>query len=88
MSAAPLPHALMQWHAIVGSPDSLNMTGSLWDGADPCRGDLAHTALTVLCDRLAEDAGGEPDCYLCLWEGYGGLDEYGPYASASACRCA
>ena len=71
------PHALMQWHAIVGSPDYLNMRGSLWDGANPCRGDLAHSALTVLCDRLAEDARGELDCYFCLWEGYGGLDEYG-----------
>jgi hypothetical protein len=71
------PHALMQWHAIVGSPDYLNMTGSLWDGADPCRGNLAHVALTCLCDRLAEDAGEEPDCYFCLWEGYGRLDGYG-----------
>jgi hypothetical protein len=71
------PHALMQWHAAVGSPDHLNMRGSLWDGADPCRGDLAHSALAVLCDRLAEDAGGELDCYFCLWDGYGGLDEYG-----------
>src|SRR5437763_16043863 len=25
-------HALMQWHALVGSSDSLNFTGSLWDG--------------------------------------------------------
>lgn len=71
------PHALMQWHAIVGSPDHLNMRGSLWDGADPSRGDLAHSALAVLCDRLAEDAGGEPDCYFSLWEGYGELDGYG-----------
>jgi hypothetical protein len=70
-------HALMQWHAIVGSPDYLNMTGSLWDGADPCRGDLDHLALSVLCDRLAGDPEDEPDCYFCLWEGYGELETYG-----------
>jgi hypothetical protein len=69
------PHALMQWHAIVGSPDYLNMTGSLWDGANPCRGELVHSALSILCDRLAEDP--EPDCYFCLWEGYDGLETYG-----------
>jgi hypothetical protein len=69
------PHALMQWHAIVGSPDYLNMTGSLWDGANPCRGGLAQPALSALCDRLAE--GSEPDCYFCLWEGHGGLKTYG-----------
>lgn len=67
----------MQWHAIVGSPDYLDMRGSLWDGANPCRGELAHSALAVLCDRLAGDPQNEPDCYFCLWEGYGGLDTYG-----------
>jgi hypothetical protein len=77
-------HALMQWHAIVGSPDYLNMTGSLWDGADPSRGDLAHSALTVLCDRLAGDPEDEPNCYFCLWEGYGGLEDYGWLEKASA----
>ncbi len=70
------PHALMQWHAIVGSPDYLNVTHSLWEGANPRRGALAHFALSSLCDRL--DRGqSEPDCYFCLWEGYGGLESYG-----------
>jgi hypothetical protein len=68
------PHALMQWHAIVGSPDHLNIRDSLWDGANPCRGTLTYRALTVLCDRLAEDAEDEPNCYFCLWDGYGGLE--------------
>jgi hypothetical protein len=70
------PHALMQWHAIVGSPDSLNVTGSLWDGANPPRGELAHSALAVLCDQLAQYPE-EPDCYFCLWEGYDELETYG-----------
>lgn len=29
------------------------------------------------CDRLAEYPEDEPDCYFCLWEGYGGLEDYG-----------
>lgn len=70
------PHALMQWHGIVGSPDSLNMKNSLWDGANPCRGSLPPLSLSVLCDRLAQGQH-EPDCYFCLWEGYGGLETYG-----------
>ncbi len=70
------PHALMQWHAIVGSPDCLNVTHSLWDGANPRRGVLAPSALSVLCDRLAQDQP-ELGCYFCLWEGYGGLETYG-----------
>jgi hypothetical protein len=85
------PHALMQWHALVGSPDYLNVRGSLWDGGNPSRGNLAYRALTVLCDRLAEDAGDEPDCYFCLWEGYDGLATYGwlettlaPYSEVNA----
>jgi len=72
------PHALMQWHALVGSPDYLNMAGSLWDGANPSRGNqVAYAALTVLCNRLAGDPEDEPDCYFCLWEGYGELETYG-----------
>jgi hypothetical protein len=31
----------MQWHTIVGSPDPLNFTGSLWPGEAPERGNLA-----------------------------------------------
>ncbi len=31
-------HPLMQWHAVVGSPDYDNMEGSLWPGDDPDRG--------------------------------------------------
>jgi hypothetical protein len=67
----------MQWHALVGSPDYLNMAGSVWDGANPDRGNLAHATLTVLCNLLAEDAEDEPDCYFCLWEGHSELETYG-----------
>ncbi len=70
------PHALMQWHAIVGSPDYLNMKGSLWEGENPRRGSLAHSTLHALCDRLAEGHDAD-DCYFCLWEGHGELETYG-----------
>lgn len=66
----------MQWHAIVGSPDYLNVTGSLSDGANPRRGALAKFALSIMCDRLAQGQQ-EPDCYFCLWEGYDRLETYG-----------
>jgi hypothetical protein len=42
------PHALMQWHALVGSADELNMRGSLWAGQNPRRGNLAPHVLAAL----------------------------------------
>jgi hypothetical protein len=71
------PHRLMQWHALVGTPDYLNMRGSLWEGANPHRGNLAPQPLGALCDRLSEHTATAEDCYFCLWEGYGGLESYG-----------
>jgi len=38
-------HALMQWHAVVGSPDHDNMEGSLWPGDDPERGNVVPRVL-------------------------------------------
>jgi hypothetical protein len=70
-------HALMQWHALVGSADWLNMTGSLWEGGDPHRGNLAHEALAVLCDCLARHTATPEDCYFAVWEGWNGLEGYG-----------
>lgn len=71
------PHRLMQWHALVGSADWLNMAGSLWEGENPTRGNLDPKELAVLCDLLARHTGTAHDCYFCLWEGYGGLERYG-----------
>jgi hypothetical protein len=71
------PHALMQWHSLVGSADWLNMSGSLWEGDNPSRGNLAPQVLGTLCDLLAEHTATARDCYFCLWEGYGSLDHYG-----------
>lgn len=67
-------HRLMQWHALVGSADPLNMTGSLWPGGDPQRGNLVPEALAHLCQVLADHTATAERCWLCLWEGYGWID--------------
>ena len=64
-------HPLMQWHALVGSPDPLNMSGSLWRGRDPERGNLIPEILGPLCDLLADLTTTPEHCFFCLWEGYG-----------------
>ena len=65
------PHALMQWHAIVGSPDHLNFRGSLWPGSEPERGNLAPEQLEALCSVLAEQTHNADHCFFGLWIGYG-----------------
>jgi hypothetical protein len=47
-------HSLMQWHALVGSPDALNITGSQWPGSNPQRGNLAPEVLGPLCELLGD----------------------------------
>lgn len=64
-------HPVMQWHALVGSTDALNMTGSLWPGADPCRGNVVPDVLARLCDVLADHSSTPERSYFCVWEGYG-----------------
>jgi hypothetical protein len=64
-------HPLMQWHALVGSPDPLNLRGSLWRGRDPERGNLIPEILGPLCDLLADHTATPEQCFFCLWEGYG-----------------
>jgi hypothetical protein len=61
----------MQWHALVGSPDSLNMTGSLWRGGNPERGNLAAEPLAALCKILGRHTEQEAHCFFGVWEGYG-----------------
>jgi len=64
-------HALMQWHALVGSSDSLNASGSLWPGGNPQRGHLQPNLLAALCDLLCGFTAKPERCFFCLWEGYG-----------------
>ena len=64
-------HPVMQWHALVGSADALNVTGSLWPGENPQRGNLAPEVLAPLCDPLADHTATPERCFFCLWEGWG-----------------
>ena len=64
-------HPVMQWHALVGSPDPFNMRGSLWPGSDPERGNLVPEVLGPLCYLLADHTATPEHCFFCLWEGYG-----------------
>ncbi len=61
----------MQWRALVGSSDRLNMTGSRWRGQDPRRGHMVPEVLGPLCGLLAEHTDAADHCYFCLWDGYG-----------------
>jgi hypothetical protein len=67
-------HSVMQWHALVGSADALNATGSLWPGQNPQRGNLAPALLAPLCDVLADHAATPERCFFCLWEGWGWVE--------------
>jgi hypothetical protein len=67
-------HPLMQWHSLVGSPDPLNVTGSLWRGSNPQRGNLESDVLAALCGVLGEHTSNLDDCFFCLWDGYGWID--------------
>jgi hypothetical protein len=68
-------HPLMQWHALVGSRDPFNFTGSQWSGGDPERGNLRPEILGPLCELLAHHTSTREECCFCVWEGYGWLED-------------
>jgi len=70
-------HPLMQWHALVGSWDSLDFTGSLWPGCDPSRGNLALDPLRALCALLAKHTTDLEHCFFALWIGWGWVEGIG-----------
>jgi hypothetical protein len=67
-------HPVMQWHAIVGSPDSLTFRGSLWPGRPPERGNLAAAQLEALCGVLAWHTADSERCFFGLWIGWGWVE--------------
>jgi len=67
-------HALMQWHALVGSAETVHMAGSLWRGRDPQRGNLEPETLGELCGLLGAHTTTTSDCFFCVWEGYGWVE--------------
>lgn len=64
-------HPLMQWHALIGSPDHLNFKGSLWPGGDPELGNLGGHSLEVLCGLLGENTTDAEHCFFAVWDGWG-----------------
>ena len=67
-------HPLMQWHALVGASDCVNMSDSTWPGGDPARGNLEPNVLSVLCAVLGEHTVTPEACVLGVWYGYGFID--------------
>jgi hypothetical protein len=70
-------HALMQWHALVGSPDSDKFKGSLWDGEAPNRGNLALPQFKELCDLLGWYTTDASRCFVGLWIGWAWIEGAG-----------
>jgi hypothetical protein len=64
----------MQWQALVGSRDAVNMAGSLWYGPNPQLGNLVPELLGPLCELLGKHTAAAEDCLFCLWEGHGWID--------------
>jgi hypothetical protein len=65
----------MQWHALVGSADPFNATGSLWPGNNPDRGEPTTPKLVTLCEILAQYTSTPGSCFFCSWDGYGWLPD-------------
>ncbi len=63
-------HPEVQWHALVGSSDSSNFDGALWDDASPDRGDLGAPALTALVGLLAGFSRESERFFFAVWTGY------------------
>jgi hypothetical protein len=68
-------HPTMQWHALVGSPDSLNFTGSLWAGEPPESGNLAPDLLASLCRAVNAGTTDPGHCLFALWVGWGWVED-------------
>lgn len=68
-------HREMQWHAIVGSPDPPQMTGSEWSGENPNIGELESEALEALCAILARHTNEAADCFFGLSTIHGGVED-------------
>ena len=80
-------HALMQWHALVGSPDPLQRTEVRWRGRDPQLGNLEPDTLGELCGLLGAHTTTAGDCVFCLWDGYGWVENaWTPPSFAAAAR--
>lgn len=61
-------HREMQWHQLVGTPDTFGVEGSRWSGSIPSLGELEVEELDRLCDVLADHTADPERCFfgLCL----------------------
>jgi hypothetical protein len=67
-----IAHREMQWHALVGSSDPDNFTGSKWTGSDPSLGEMDLPTLDALRDVLAAHTADPASCLfgLCTIQGW------------------
>lgn len=57
-------HREMQWHALVGSSDTFNFTGSEWEGGNPSLGEMDEPELDGLCEVLAAHTADPALCFF------------------------
>lgn len=63
-------HALVQWHALVGSANPDDLADSEWSGGAPERGDLSPEILRPLCALLEQYMSCPEHCFFGLWTGW------------------
>jgi hypothetical protein len=71
-------HREMQWHAIVGSYDYSNFTGSKWSGGNPNISELDEEPLAALCAILERHTSSPERCYFGISTIHGGVEEEFP----------
>jgi hypothetical protein len=71
-------HRLVQFHAIARPLFVVQDNRAPWNGESPENGNLPIDLLRALCRVLGEHTRTPDRCWLCLWEGYGYLDDVLP----------
>ena len=66
-------HPEMQWEAI--SPPINEASGPSPYRDVPCRGCCPKDVLAALADLLAPGTAPASDCWVCIWAGFGGLED-------------
>jgi hypothetical protein len=56
----------MQWHALIGSPDPDNFTGSRWPGGNPSLGAMGPATLDALSEVISAHTRDTPNCFFGL----------------------
>jgi hypothetical protein len=72
-------HREMQWHAIVGTHDHSDFTGSKWSGGNPTISELDEAPLTALCAILVQHTGSPERCLFGVSTIHAGVEEEFPH---------